>query len=81
MDIDKFMSATNAGRNTQRARKSCGVTVPAKKRRGRPTVPTDQRRDRTVRARVTAADEAKFNRLGGANWLRAAIKRAKEKES
>ena len=46
--------------------------------RGRPTVPADQRRDCTVRARVTAKEESKFVRLGGAEWLRSALKRARE---
>ena len=54
------------------------MSAPAKKQRGRPAVPDDQRRDRTVRARVTAEEEAKFVRLGGAEWLRAALKRARE---
>jgi hypothetical protein len=54
------------------------MNAPAKKQRGRPVVPDDQRRDRTVRARVTAKEEAKFVRLGGAEWLRAALKRARE---
>lgn len=54
------------------------MTAPAKKPRGRPTVPADQRRDHTVRVRVTAEQAAKFERLGGAEWLRAAIKRARE---
>ena len=54
------------------------MKIPAKKQRGRPELPSDQRRDRTVRARVTAEEEAKFVRLGGAKWLRAALKRARE---
>ena len=54
------------------------MTAPAKKQRGRPVVPDDHRRDRTVRARVTAEEEAKWERLGGAEWLRAALKRARE---
>ena len=49
----------------------------AKKQRGRPLVPDDQRRDRTVRARVTAEEEAKWLLLGGAKWLRAVLRRAK----
>ena len=57
------------------------MNAPAKKQRGRPVVPADQRRDRTVRARVTAEEEAKFTRLGGAEWLRAALKQAKEKKT
>ena len=54
------------------------MTAPAKKPRGRPTVPTDQRRDRTVRARVTAEQADKFERLGGAEWLRERINKARE---
>lgn len=54
------------------------MTAPAKKQRGRPAVPADQRRDRVVRARVTVEEETKFVRLGGADWLRAALKRARE---
>ena len=54
------------------------MNLPAKKRRGRPVVRADQRRDRTVRARVTEEEEEKFVRLGGAEWLRAALKRARE---
>jgi hypothetical protein len=54
------------------------LNAPAKQQRGRPVVPAEQRRDCTVRARVTAEEEAKFVRLGGAEWLRAALKRARE---
>lgn len=54
------------------------MIAPAKKKRGRPEVPADQRRGRTVRARVTEEEEAKWERLGGADWLRAALKRARE---
>ena len=53
------------------------MTAPAKKQRGRPVVPDDQRRDRTVQARVTADEEVKWGRLGGAKWLRKALKRAR----
>lgn len=55
-----------------------GVKQPAKKRPGRPELPPDERRDHTVRARVTAAEAAKFDRLGGAEWLRRVLARAKE---
>lgn len=54
------------------------MTAPTKKQRGRPVVPADRRRERTVRARVTVEEEAEFVRLGGAEWLRAALKRARE---
>ena len=49
---------------------------PAKKKPGRPELPPDERRDHTVRARVTAAEAAKFDRLGGAEWLRRVLARA-----
>ena len=55
-----------------------GVKAPAKKKPGRPELPPDKRRDHTVRARVTAAEAAKFDRLGGAEWLRRVLARAKE---
>lgn len=48
------------------------------KRPGRPALPQDERRDQTVRARVTAAEAAKWERLGGAEWLRRVLARAKE---
>lgn len=50
----------------------------AKKKPGRPELPPDERRDHMVRARVTAAEAAKWERLGGAEWLRKALHRAKE---
>lgn len=55
-----------------------GVKQPAKKRRGRPELPPDERRDHTVRARVTAAEAAKWERIGGAEWLRKVLARVKE---
>ena len=51
---------------------------PPKNKPGRPELPAEERRDRTIRVRATAAEEAKFNRLGGALWFRGALKRAKE---
>jgi hypothetical protein len=53
------------------------MTAPAKKQRGRPALPPSERRDHTVKARVTAAEAQKFDQLGGAEWLRRALKRAK----
>lgn len=46
--------------------------------RGRPELPPDERRDHTIRVRVTADEAAKFERLGGAEWLRAQLKKAKD---
>lgn len=59
------------------------MTAPTElpKRRGRPpgsTMPADQRKDPVVRARVTLAQAEKFARIGGAEWLRKSIDRAKE---
>ena len=48
-----------------------------KKRLGRPELPPDERREQTIRIRATEAEQAKFTRLGGALWFRAALKRAK----
>jgi hypothetical protein len=50
----------------------------AKKKPGRPEMPPDERRAQTVRARVTADEAAKWERLGGAEWLRKVLRRAKE---
>lgn len=54
------------------------MTTPPKPPRGRPKVPADKRKDRIVRARVTAEAEAEWNRRGGAVWLRRSLKRAKK---
>ena len=54
------------------------MKAPAKKKPGRPELPPDERRDHTVRARVTASEAAKWERLGGAEWLRRVLARAKE---
>ncbi len=54
------------------------MKMPAKKKAGRPELPPDERRERTIRIRATEAEEAKFNRIGGALWFRGALKRAKE---
>jgi hypothetical protein len=46
--------------------------------RGRPELPPEERRDHTIRVRATAEEAAKFERLGGAEWLRAQLKKAKD---
>lgn len=51
--------------------------APAPRPRGRPPVPSDRALSGRVRARVTPAQEAKFEALGGSEWLRRAIDRAK----
>lgn len=46
--------------------------------RGRPELPPEERRSHMVRVRVTAEEAAKFERLGGAEWLRGQLKKAKD---
>jgi hypothetical protein len=41
-------------------------------------LPPNERRNHTVCARVTAEEAAKWKRLGGAELLRKALRRAKE---
>lgn len=53
------------------------MKAPAKKP-GRPALPTEERREFTIRIRATEAEAKKFDRLGAATWFRAALKRAKE---
>lgn len=45
--------------------------------RGRPPASPEQARSATIRARVTQAQAAKLERLGGAAFLRRAIDRAR----
>jgi hypothetical protein len=45
---------------------------------GRPPKPADERLSAVVMVRLTAAMHAKLLRLGGVEWLRERIKRAKE---
>lgn len=49
-----------------------------KKARGRPALPPDEAQTAMIRERVTEAERAKYDRLGGKEWLRAALKRARE---
>lgn len=53
-----------------------GKTAVAKKP-GRPELPPAERRERTIRIRATESEEAKFARLGGAEWFRAVLKSAR----
>ena len=56
-----------------------GVTSPAEpKRRGRPALPPDQRQTERVEIRCTKAQREKLDRLGGPQWLRDRIDKAKE---
>lgn len=54
--------------------------APAKKARGRPTISDDQRRDDLIKIRANAEEKTKFEAVGGTEWFRAALKRAKVKE-
>lgn len=49
-----------------------------KKPRGRPALPPDEAQTAMIRERVTEAERAKYDRLGRKEWLRAALKRARE---
>ncbi len=48
-----------------------------KKPRGRPTLPPDQRQTERVEMRCTLAQRQKLDRLGGVQWLRDRIDRAR----
>ncbi|CAN0419911.1 unnamed protein product [Phaeothamnion confervicola] len=49
-----------------------------KRPRGRPRIPDDQRQTERVEVRMTAAQRAKYERLGGAPWMRDQIDEAPE---
>lgn len=51
---------------------------PAKTARGRPALPPEAGQTAMIRERVTEAERAKYERLGGKEWLRSALKRARE---
>ena len=53
------------------------MTEPAKKQRGRPALPPDQRQTERVEMRCTKAQREKLERLGGVQWLRDRIDKAK----
>lgn len=70
-----------AGRDFRRQQKGADPVPHGKgypKRVGRPELPQEERRERFIRIRATEAEEAKFDRLGGAEWFRGVLKRAKE---
>lgn len=54
------------------------ATTPARK--GRPTLPESERASVAYNVRLTAAQHAKIVRLGGAQWIRDRIDRAKEQD-
>ena len=47
------------------------------KRRGRPPVPEDQRLTERAEIRLSLAERLKFDALGGAEWVRGALKKAR----
>lgn len=47
--------------------------------RGRPRAEPDAAKDDVIKVRCTKAEKAHFEAVGGADWLRAALKRAKPK--
>lgn len=55
------------------------MTVTPKAKIGRPVLPESEVRSKTMRVRCTTAEFDKFTRLGGADWLRQALKRARQK--
>lgn len=55
------------------------ILAAAKKHRGRPALPPEQRQTERVEMRCTKAQRDKLERLGGVQWLRDRIDRAKLK--
>lgn len=55
------------------------MTEPAKKQRGRPPMPAEQRHTERVEIRLSLAQREKLDRLGGASWVRKKIDLAREK--
>ena len=53
------------------------MTAPAKKTRGRPALPPEQRQTERAEVRMTKAQREKLDKLGGAAWLRDRIDKAK----
>jgi len=53
------------------------VTTTQKSRTGRPPIPADQQARVPYNVRLTPAQRAKVDLLGGAAWIRAQIERAK----
>ncbi len=47
------------------------------KRRGRPPVPESERMTERAEMRMTLAERQKFDALGGADWVRRQLQRAK----
>jgi hypothetical protein len=54
------------------------MQAPEQKRRGRPALPPGQRQTERIEIRCTKAQREKLDRLGGPQWLRDRIDKAKE---
>jgi hypothetical protein len=54
------------------------MTDSTKSRKGRPTLPESERASVAYNVRLTAAQHAKVQRLGGAAWIRERIDKARE---
>ena len=52
------------------------MTDEERKRIGRPPLPAEARRDRTIRVRATADEVAEFEAVGGNEWFRRTLRRA-----
>lgn len=51
--------------------------VPEPKRRGRPPAPEGQKRDQRAELRMTVAERAKYDALGGLAWFHQQLHKAK----
>jgi len=56
------------------------MTEPAKKTRGRPALPPEQRQTERVEVRMTKTQREKLDKLGGAAWIRERIDKARSAE-
>ncbi len=57
------------------------ASPPHASQRGRPPLPDEHRRTERVEVRITKAQRAKLEGLGGANWIRNHIDAAKERRT
>ena len=53
------------------------TTAAAKKQRGRPALPPEQRQTERVEVRMTKTQRDKLEKLGGAAWIRERIDKAR----
>jgi len=57
------------------------TTAAPKRQSGRPALPESERASVAYNVRLTPAQRAKVDRLGGAAWIRAQIEKAREVKS